>query len=239
MNKYNLSQSTIEKLGYYVYLLIDPRDNKVFYVGKGKGNRINQHLLGALDDKTNETEKIKKIREIQNAGLEVKHSVLRHELTEKEAFEVESAVIDVLGKDKLTNLVKGHNSEDKGLMKLEDIKIKYEAEDAIIEEPAILININNLYQRDMTENEIYEATRKSWRINIDRILNIKISCSVYRGIIREVFLIEKWLPSPEVEGRYMFQGKVAPKDARDKYLNKSVSKYWKQGSQNPIKYVAP
>ena len=52
-------------------------------------------------------------------------------------------------------------------------------------------------------------------------------------------MIEKWLPSPEVEGRYMFQGKVAPKDVRDKYLNKSVSKYWKQGSQNPIKYVAP
>ena len=239
MNKYNLSQSTIEKLGYYVYLLIDPRNDKVFYVGKGKGNRINQHLLGALDDETHETEKIKKIREIQNSGLEVKHVVLRHELTSEEAFEVESAVIDVLGKDNLTNLVKGHNSEDKGLMNLEDIKIKYEAGDAIIEEPAILININNLYQRDMTETEIYNATRKSWRININRIENIKIACSVYRGIIREVFLIEKWLPSPEVEGRYMFQGKVAPKDVRDKYLNKSVSKYWKQGSQNPIKYVAP
>lgn len=239
MDKYNLSQSAIEKLGYYVYLLIDPRDDKVFYVGKGKGNRINQHLLGALDDnKTHETEKIKKIREIQNSGMEVKHVVLRHELTEKEAFEVESAVIDVLGKDKLTNLVKGHNSEDKGLMKLEDIKIKYEAENAIIEEPAILININNLYQRDMTEKEIYDATRKSWRIDINRAENIKIACSVYRGIIREIFLIEKWLPSTEVEGRYMFYGKVAPKDVRDKYLNKSVSKYWKKGSQNPIKYVA-
>lgn len=239
MNKYNLSQSTIENLGYYVYLLIDPGNDKVFYVGKGKGNRINQHLLGALDDKTHETEKIKKIREIQNSGLEVKHVVLRHELTSEEAFEVESAVIDVLGKDNLTNLVKGHNSEDKGLMNLEDIKIKYEAEDAIIEEPAILININNLYQRDMTEVEIYNATRKSWRININRIENIKIACSVYRGIIREVFLTEKWLPSPEVEGRYMFQGKVAPKNLRDKYLNKSVSKYWKKGSQNPIKYVVP
>lgn len=239
MGKYNLSQSTIEKLGYYVYLLIDPRNNKIFYVGKGKGNRINQHLLGTLNDKTHETEKIKKIREIQNSGLEVKHIVLRHELTEKEAFEVESAVIDVLGKDNLTNLVKGHNSEDKGLMKLEDIKIKYEAEDAVIEEPVILININNLYQKDMNENEIYDATRKSWRININRIVNIKIACSVYRGIIREVFLIEKWLLSSEVEGRYMFQGKVAPKDLRNKYLNKSVSKYWKKGSQNPIKYVIP
>ena len=124
-------------------------------------------------------------------------------------------------------------------MKLEDIKIKYEAEDAVIEEPVILININNLYQKDMNENEIYDATRKSWRININRIVNIKIACSVYRGIIREVFLIEKWLLSSEVEGRYMFQGKVAPKDLRNKYLNKSVSKYWKKGSQNPIKYVIP
>jgi len=239
IKKINLSQSTIEKLGYYVYLLIDPRNNKIFYVGKGKGNRINQHLLGALDDKTNETEKIKTIREIQNSGLEVKHMVLRHELTEKEAFEVESAVIDVLGKEKLTNLVKGHNSGDKGIMNLEDIKIKYEAEDALIEEPTILININNLYRRNMTQNEIYEATRKSWKINIERISNIKTACSVYRGIIREVFFIEKWMPSQEVEGRFMFQGKIAPKDVRDKRLNKSVSKYWKKGSQNPIKYVFP
>ena len=83
MGKYNLSQSTIEKLGYYVYILIDPRNNKIFYVGKGKGNRINKHLLGTLNDKTHETEKIKKIREIQNSGLEVKHIVLRHELTKK------------------------------------------------------------------------------------------------------------------------------------------------------------
>jgi len=158
MNNYKLSQSTIEKLGYHVYLLIDPRNNKIFYVGKGNGNRINHHLLGALDEKTKETEKIKRIREIQNARLEVKHFVLRHELTEKEAFEVESSVIDVLGKDSLTNIVKGHNSEDKGIMNLDDIKIKYEAEEAIIQEPAILININNLYQRDMSEKKIYDAT---------------------------------------------------------------------------------
>ena len=239
MTRYNLSQSTIEKLGYYVYLLIDPRNNKIFYVGKGKGNRINQHLLGALDTKTNETDKIKKIREIKNSGLEVELVILRHGLTEKEAFEVESAVIDVLGKDNLTNQVKGCDSEDRGLMRLEDIKIKYEAEEAIIEEPAILININNLYRRDMTEKEIYEATRKAWRISIKNVKNIKVAFSVYRGIIREVFLINKWLPSPDVQGRYLFQGKIAPKHIRDKYLNKSVSKYWEKGSRNPIKYVVP
>ena len=239
MDKNKISQSTIEKLGYYVYLLIDPRDNNIFYVGKGKGNRINHHLLGALDSKTNETEKINKIREIRNSGLEVKHYVLRHELTEKEAYEVESAVIDVLGKDKLTNIVRGHHSEDKGLMMLEDIKIKYEAKEAVIRDPSILININNLYRRDMTESEIYNATRTSWKISLNSVSDIKIAFSVYRGIIREVFTVNRWLPSPEVKGRYMFEGKIAPKDVREKYLNKSVSKYWKRGSQNPIKYVFP
>lgn len=239
MNEYKLklSQSTTEKLRYYVYLLIDPRNNKIFYVGKGKGNRINQHLLGALDERNSETEKIKRIREIQRKGLDVKHVVLRHELTEKESFEVESAIIDVLGKESLTNIVKGHNSEDKGMMNLKDIKIKYEAEEANIKKPVILININNLYQRGMSGKEIYEVTRKSWKISINRVSNVKITCAVYRGIIREVFIINKWMSSHEVKGRYMFEGKIAPKDVRNKYLNKSVSRYWKKGSQNPIKYV--
>jgi hypothetical protein len=237
MDKYKLSQSTIEKLGYYVYLLIDPRNNKVFYVGKGKGNRINQHLLGALDNKTNETEKIKKIRDIQRIGLEVKHFVLRHELTEKEAFEVECAVIDVLGKDNLTNIVNGHDSTNRGIMKLEDIKIKYEAEEVIIKQPTILINIHNLYKKDISEKEMYDATRKSWKVSTDRVSKIKIACSVYLGIIREIYIIDKWIPSTEIKGRHMFIGCVAPKNIRSKYLNKSVSKYWKKGSQYPIKYV--
>lgn len=34
--KKRLSQSTVEKLGHYVYTLTDSRNNMVFYVGKGK-----------------------------------------------------------------------------------------------------------------------------------------------------------------------------------------------------------
>lgn len=237
MTKYKLSQSTIEKLGYYVYLLIDPTNNKVFYVGKGHGNRINQHVLGALDENLKETEKIKRIREIEKARFEVKSYILRHELSEKEAFEVESAIIDLLGKENLTNIVKGHHSKDKGRMTLEDIKIKYEAEEAEINEQIILININKRYDREMNKKEIYEATRKHWRVNISRVSKIKIACSVYRGIIREVFMIKRWLPSKEVKGRYLLEGYVAPSGVRKKYINKSVAKYWKKGSQNPIKYV--
>ena len=34
------STSIIEKLAYYIYCLIDPRDGNIFYVGKGVGNRV-------------------------------------------------------------------------------------------------------------------------------------------------------------------------------------------------------
>lgn len=33
-------QNVIENLKFYVYALVDPRDNHIFYVGKGSGNRI-------------------------------------------------------------------------------------------------------------------------------------------------------------------------------------------------------
>ena len=36
-----------EKLGWYVYCLRDPRDKKIFYIGKGKGNRVFAHANNA------------------------------------------------------------------------------------------------------------------------------------------------------------------------------------------------
>ena len=87
----------------------------------------------------------------------------------------------------------------------------------------------------MNATELYEATRKHWKVSVNRASKIKIACSVYRGIIREVFDVHQWLSSPE-KGRSYFEGEIAPQKLRKKYLYKSVAKYWKQGSQSPIKY---
>ena len=44
------SPEVCEKLGYYVYRLIDPRNGQTFYVGKGKGNRVFAHVECALKE---------------------------------------------------------------------------------------------------------------------------------------------------------------------------------------------
>jgi hypothetical protein len=193
-------------------------------------------LLGALDENTKESEKIKKIRDVQNSGLEVKLDIIRHGLTEKESFEVESALIDTIGMDNLTNIVLGHHSDFRGKMTLRDIEIEYQAQPAEFDEPVILIRINKAFRHDMKAEELYQVTRKDWKVG-QRIFNIKIACAVYAGIIREVYSVKEWVPSTDCLGRYMFNGEIAEDNIRSKYINKSVAHVWKQGSQNPIKYV--
>lgn len=68
--------SVIEKLEYYVYLLIDPETNHVFYVGKGTGNRIFAHINAAIVD-AGAGEKLDKIRDLRARGIEVRHVIHR------------------------------------------------------------------------------------------------------------------------------------------------------------------
>ena len=90
----------IKHLKYYVYRLIDPRNGETFYVGKGMGNRVFQHIKGGNLNNRGENnideidEKLFTIREIIKNGLDVIFLIHRHGLDEKTAFEVESALID-------------------------------------------------------------------------------------------------------------------------------------------------
>lgn len=108
------SQSTMEQLKYYVYLLKDPSNNEIFYVGKGINNRLFNHLNCALEGEEN-SDKLNRIRDVISLGNNVIHYVLRHGLSEKEAFEIEASVIDVIGIQNLTNAQSGHYSDDYGL----------------------------------------------------------------------------------------------------------------------------
>lgn len=236
--KNKFKQSTIEKLSYYVYLLEDPRNNNIFYIWKWKWNRIFSHMNWAINwDK--ESNKIKIIKEILENNLKVKHKVIRHWLTEKEAYEVESALIDFYWLENLTNIVLWHDSYDRWLMDINEIFVNYESEKIKVEDDLIAININNLYYYWITNSEIYESTRKSWRLNLDRAKNIKYALSVFRWIVREVYEINDWYFSKKQNwfDRYEFQWMIAKKNIREKYINKDVSEYFSKWSQNPIKYI--
>ncbi|MEC4050531.1 hypothetical protein OX284_013910 [Flavobacterium sp. SUN046] len=226
------SKAVCERIGNYVYVLKDPRNSTIFYIGKGVGNRVFQHISDALES-SNDSDKLNLIREIMNENLEVEHFILRHNLTKEQAFEIESACIDLLGLDNLTNSVKGHNSWERGLKTVNEVVQHYDAKTITITEPSIIININRLYKRFMTEDELYNSTKQSWVVGYKK-KDAKYVIASYRGLVREVYEIENWY---QVNGRWGFNGKIANKDVRDKYLNNSLEDYIKKGNQNPIRYT--
>lgn len=226
-----------ETLGYYVYLLIDPETNQIFYVGKGIGNRIFTHLNQAISS-PQENDKLDKIRSIKSKGLEVKHVIHRHGLTEKEAFEVEATLIDFIGLEGLSNIVSGHHSVYRGSMTIQEIIIQYDAPQIEIVESAMLITVNRLYRRNMNEEELYEITRGNWVVS-NRRNKAKFAFSVYRGNVRQVYETQKWFPviarseQAKRQSRWRFEGTVA--QHLQHYVGGSVEKY--VGAQNPIRYI--
>lgn len=224
------SKAVCEKIGYYVYVLKDPRSSIIFYIGKGLGNRVFQHISCALATSA-ESDKLNLIREI-NLTSAVEHYILRHGLLEEQAIEIESACIDLLGIDNLTNAIKGHYSWERGLKTVDEVIQHYDAKVISITEPSIIININRLYKRFMTDIELYEATRKSWVVG-NRKDSAQYAIASYHGLVREVYTIDEWY---KTGGRWGFNGKKAPDEIRIKYLNQSLDKYITKGGRNPVRY---
>ncbi|MCC6683548.1 MAG: hypothetical protein IT247_00605 [Bacteroidia bacterium] len=226
-----------ERLGYYVYLLIDPETDQIFYIGKGIENRIFAHLNQAISS-PQKSDKLSKIRSIQSKGLQVKHIIHRHGLTEKEAFEVEASLIDFIGLEDITNIVGGHHSDYRGRMSINEVVVQYDAPKIEIVESSILITVNRLFRRDMNADELYEITRGNWVVG-ERRNKAKFAFSVYKGNVRQVYEIQKWFPvtarskNAKTQDRWRFNGVVA-QDLQH-YVGGSVEKYI--GAQNPIKYV--
>lgn len=240
----HLPPGVAEHLGYYVYLYVDPRTDKPFYVGKGKGERVLAHLK---DD--HDSDKVRLIAEIRAAGMEPRLEILAHRLKDEEtAFRVEAAVIDVLGLDDLTNMVSGWRSLQIGRMTLQELSAFYAAKPVTITEPVILIRINKLFRKNMSDLELYEATRGLWRLGDDRH-GARYAFAVFEDVVREVYQIEQWYPARtqeyvtrdlsqrDVTGRWEFKGSVAPEAIRNKYKFGSVAAYFTKGNQNPVRYV--
>jgi hypothetical protein len=94
-------------VSYYVYALIDPRDNETFYIGKGKRGRAYQHLDDAKKPvrkgTTTNLRKRERILSIVADGMEPRVSILKRFKGEIDALEAELIASMPL----LTNIAKG------------------------------------------------------------------------------------------------------------------------------------
>ena len=243
-------QKSIEQLRYYVYMLIDPRNNMPFYIGKGTGNRVFNHLSFALDEKEVTNAKYETIREILAANQVVIHLVIRHGLSEEEALIVEASLIDAFNYCgfKLTNITNGHHATTHGLMTTDEVMRLYSAPPLeSIDKDCIIININQRYQRGLDEEAIYKATKQTWTIRKDRLNKIKYVLSEFRGLIIQIYEVTEWyeqerdyLPTAKNYGKkrigYGFNGIITNEEVRCKYINKSIAHKKKRGQAFPITY---
>jgi uncharacterized protein len=246
MSEITFNDEVAEKLGYYVYRLVDPRNGETFYVGKGKGNRIHAHTRDAslVDDEDERSLKLTQIREIQRAGLEVISIVHRHGMEEPTALEVEAALIDAY--PGLTNIVGGTGSGDYGPMHVTQIIQRYAAEEAEFTlHRVMLISIN----RSVEGADLYQATRLAWRVDVAKASKAEVILASVRGLIVGAFIPTEWktatpenfpgIPVSDSDAnRYGFDGYHAPPEIANRYVGKRVpDELRKKGASNPIRYT--
>ena len=243
----SFSHGVAEKIGYYVYRLIDPRNGQTFYVGKGKGDRVFQHIQETLkfndDDEDALTLKLKTIRDIHQAGLEVIQIIHRHGMDEDTAFEVEAALIDAYAG--LTNIQGGHGSSDYGPMNAQELNAIYTAQeltkDEMTQPHCVIIKIRQATV-DSNNGDIYKTVRYAWRLGQPRINKLNatpnhIILAVINGIVKGVYTNVKWkqVTDGDAAGRYEFYADEADDTTKGLFIGQLIDgQYRVRGLADPV-----
>lgn len=239
-----------EALACYVYRLIDPRTGDTFYVGRGRGNRVFQHVIDEvkLDRKVEDEDSLKlsTIRNIRAAELEVLHIIHRHGLTEDEAKLVEASLIDAY--PGLSNEIAGKGSADFGPAHVSQLARRYgtPAFAANHGDKLLLITVNQSFHGS-ANLDAYEASRCAWRINSQRAKKADCILAIVYGVVRGVFVADVWLPATrenfprlaeDSRSRKGYIGRPAPIEYQERYLNMRVPEELlkKRGETGPLKY---
>jgi uncharacterized protein len=228
------------KLGTYVYLLVDPRTGRPFYVGRGRGNRCYRHVEVARnspDDRTRsgKFDRLDRIRAAEADGRAVRVDVLRHGLTRDEARLVEATVSDALGLDQVTRL---------GSRRRPAVEIGAElAAPARIKRvhPVVLLRVGP-HGADTT----YGHARHGWRIGQRWVDTTsprapQWAVVVAGDLVDAVYRIDSWEPSPATAarpgaGRWSFVG-TPDADLGRRYAGRSVADYLGADTPAPVTYV--
>lgn len=247
-----------KEIKYYVYALVDPRNKKVFYVGKGLGNRWYHHIKESNKLAENQsTLKLQNIKDIHNAGYKVQVFIVRHGIeNEKTAYEIEAAVMSTCeliqnhgagsAAVELTNIAGEHGS-DKGVNTTEDLQAIYNAGEAPpITEPVAILKISKRWTYGMKPHDLMESTWGWWPYR-KGMNNARYAFGVSSGIIRGVYRIHNWRErkqgdrgwsrTEKIGSRWGFPDGCEEAPEMSHYLNKSVKHLFKSGNAHSITLV--
>ncbi len=200
------SHATKDVLRDYVYLLIDPRDGAIFYVGKASAN---DRPFAHLADVRGEGEKFERIAAIRAADMEPLVHVLRFGLDAglrmNLAEEIEAAVIDTLGLENLTNGCRGKGIE-RGRVSAKELERRFngrEVKVSTLHEPYMPIWINKTYSPTMNTQELYDTTRQFWHrvglakrtLNADGVLPYPTVLAIVENTVVMAYQVHAWLPA--------------------------------------------
>jgi len=205
MSDPQFSEMVKTALGVYVYALLDPRmkmaiRERVFYVGKGTGNRAFNHARlekeakdGPLDPSEH---KLRLIREIRGDGFEVEILIVKHGLDDDQALQLESALIPILGS---ANKVAGHKG---GLTWLEENRVR-ELYDSPLERGEIpqlrrniLVVSLNQQPTDVIEDPAKAQILKlqtvgDWNVSQKNSERVDFIIGVKNGLVTSIYEVDK------------------------------------------------
>ena len=245
-----------EELGDYVYRLIDPRNGETFYVGKGQGNRVFDHVEDVREKlknsqnnesestETNQTNsKEERIKSILVEKLEVCHIIHRHKIPKDAVSHVEAAVMDSF--PGLTNFQSGHKSNKTGPMSIEQIKRKYDLPEIDIgKDKILLINVKSLKENN-DEEKIKEQVECAWRVDTKRAERADFVLAVQEGICIGAFKNNAWIDATESEfprlgkdvpGRYGFKAEWLSGEELTRFCGERLGGGMLSGKRIPKKH---
>jgi hypothetical protein len=225
------SPATVEAIRFYVYALADS-DDRIFYVGKGQGNRVFDHveevrqLVGndpdgllcqpEADDSDESGMGLKRhrIAELLRAETPPRMYIIREGLTPEQALLVEAVLISVLDwqlDEALTNQVAGHGTARFGLKTVEELEATKgepfrltNLPNLAESEEVIAININRRWAEVVAgKSTLLDVSKGRWKLSKQRASRCRYAIIHANGIVRGVFKVKEW-QGPDSEGRFTF-----------------------------------
>ncbi len=221
------SPRVAEALGFYVYRLVDPRNDETFYVGRGVGNRVFDHFEEAHDARRGgpRSAKTDRINAIHDARLRVSAVIHRHNLRDDhETGMLEAALIEAY--PNLTNQVAGEGTTNFGARGVDAVIAQYDLPPAPIdEEKCLVLSLTKRWPIEDDDapfawRDIYQRARYGWRLDVKRAAKAQYVVAQARGVVRAVFIADRWttsddpvfaaFPRPKVAPAWGFVGSPAP-----------------------------